>query len=107
MSRRIHKVKTLPSFFAAQRDGLKLFEVRRNDRDYAVGDTFVSREFDPSLGMTIGRWDSGKYFPPSPRGDYTGEELTFRIIYVLPGGRFGIDPDHCVLQLKPVQPEPI
>lgn len=34
----IHSLKTAPKFFDAVEDGIKNFEVRKNDRDYKVGD---------------------------------------------------------------------
>ncbi|MBL4853827.1 MAG: DUF3850 domain-containing protein [Robiginitomaculum sp.] len=34
-----HKLKIKPAYLAAKAMGEKLFEVRRNDRDFKVGDT--------------------------------------------------------------------
>ena len=42
-----HELKTWPKYFAAVRSGQKRFEIRRNDRDFKVGDILVLREFDP------------------------------------------------------------
>lgn len=47
-----HDLKCHPHFFAAIVEGKKTFEIRRNDRDYRVGDTLRLREFDPSYGNT-------------------------------------------------------
>lgn len=47
-----HILKCHPHFFAAIVEGRKTFEIRRNDRNYCVGDTFTLREYDPSFGLT-------------------------------------------------------
>lgn len=39
-----HDLKILPRYFDAVEDGSKPFEVRRNDRDYQVGDILLLRE---------------------------------------------------------------
>lgn len=41
-----HDLKILPDFFDAVQDGRKRFEIRKDDRDYAVGDTVVLREWN-------------------------------------------------------------
>lgn len=53
-----HQLKCHPHFFAAIAAGKKTFEIRRNDRDYRVGDVLDLREFDPTFGNT-GRRLSG------------------------------------------------
>lgn len=49
-----HELKILPEFFEAVILGLKTFEIRKNDRDYKVGDIVFLNEFDGAK-MT-GRW---------------------------------------------------
>ena len=41
---RNHDLKIEPEFLAAKKAGLKLFEIRRDDRDYQVGETVTYRE---------------------------------------------------------------
>jgi hypothetical protein len=43
----IHHLKSWPQFFGPIRDGSRTHELRRNDRDFAVGDLLVLHEFDP------------------------------------------------------------
>lgn len=59
---KIHKLKTLPKYFKAQILGNKQFEVRKNDRDFHVGDVLILEE-----------WDN----------KYTGSVLYVRVTYVL------------------------
>jgi hypothetical protein len=49
-----HELKTWPQYFAAVRSGQKRFEIRRNDRDFKVGDILVLREFDPETEAYTG-----------------------------------------------------
>jgi len=50
-----HELKTWPQYFAAVRSGKKRFEIRRNDRDFSVGDILVLREFDPDSDVYTGQ----------------------------------------------------
>ena len=43
----VHKLKLFPEYFDAVVNGIKTFEIRKNDRDYKVGDTLRLYEFDP------------------------------------------------------------
>ena len=50
-----HELKTWPGFFAGIVTGEKTAEVRRNDRNFAVGDTLVLREYNAETGEYTGR----------------------------------------------------
>ena len=45
---RVHDLKTWPVYMSALASGEKSFEVRRDDRDFQVGDGLLLREWDPS-----------------------------------------------------------
>jgi len=85
---KVHELKILPEFFAAVASGAKTFEVRRDDRGYAVGDTLVLRE-----------WIEWHWTPYG--GYYTGRYVVRRVTYVLRHEDFpeGIAEGFCVLGL--------
>ncbi|WPC19449.1 DUF3850 domain-containing protein [Pediococcus inopinatus] len=49
------KLKILPEYFAAQLIGTKNFEIRKNDRDYKVGDYVCLSEWDKDEEEYTGR----------------------------------------------------
>lgn len=76
----IHILKTWPQYFASIVRGEKNFEIRKNDRDFKVGDILCLKEFIPS------------------NESYTNRVWVVIITYILKGGEcFGIDPSFCVL----------
>lgn len=80
-----HALKTWIPFFDAQESGDKLFELRKDDRPYKIGDYFLSQEFD------------------SKKNEYTGRETKYRITYILRDADFfGLKTGYCILQLKEI-----
>lgn len=41
-----HYIRILPEYFKVVEHGKKRFELRKNDRDYKVGDNIVLQEWD-------------------------------------------------------------
>ncbi len=52
---RVHDLKTWPQFFEALVDDIKRFEIRKNDRNYQVGDKLRLREWKPDTEEYTGR----------------------------------------------------
>jgi hypothetical protein len=50
-----HDLKCWPGYFEALMDGSKTFEVRRDDRKFAVGDELLLREWNPDIEQYSGR----------------------------------------------------
>ena len=77
---RVHYLKTWPAFFAAVKSGKKPFEIRKDDREYDVGDTLI-----------LQYWDPAKAEDGNPSSGYTGDEVRGEVEYLLlandcPGG---------------------
>ena len=53
--RNIHKLKLWPEYFDVVIKGIKTFEIRKNDRDYKVGDVLLLQEYIPSEAKFTGR----------------------------------------------------
>ena len=92
MAKRSHDLKTWTEPFTAVWDGRKTYEVRKNDRDYRVGDELVLREW---LG----------YSPDECC--YSGRVVYARVEYMTRGGTFGLPADLCVMSLHVLSVEPI
>lgn len=77
-----HELKILPRWFKDVAQGLKNFEIRKNDRDYKVGDILILKEWD------------GEH--------YTGAFVERRVGYVYYGnGEYGVNEGYCILGLYP------
>lgn len=51
----IHELKIFPEYYRAVLERRKTFEVRKNDRDFKVGDAVALREYDPYTDKYTGR----------------------------------------------------
>jgi len=81
----LHELKTWPSAFSAVLASIKTHEVRKNDRDFKVGDLLNLQEYD--IGKTA----------------YTGRFLVVEVTYITPGGTFGVPDDMVVMSIqKPI-----
>ncbi len=77
-----HVLKTWPEPFQATLDGRKNYELRKNDRDFRVGDALILNEWDPTTGVFTGRW------------------IVVEITYMTPGGTWGLPDDLCILSIQ-------
>jgi hypothetical protein len=57
--RKHHDLKSLTEHFLPVLEGLKTFEIRRNDRDFQVGDSVTLHEYDPATNTYSGASLSG------------------------------------------------
>lgn len=88
---REHDLRCWPGPFAAVLDGSKPYEIRVDDRGYAVGDVLRLREWDPDQVPHATR-------DYRPRG-YTGREVRRVVTHVLEAGTFGLRPGYVALGL--------
>jgi hypothetical protein len=88
----LHELKTWPEHFSEIVAGRKNFELRRNDRDFKVGDELLLREY----------WY--QYCNPdgSSKEGYSGRILHRRIDYVLDsyGAVYGVEKGYVILSLS-------
>ena len=75
-----HDLKVWPKYFDLLRMGRKTFEIRRDDRPYAEGDTLYLREWSPEPGC-----------------GYTRRELHAIVTLCLRGG--AIPDGYCAMQI--------
>ena len=85
----IHELKTLPEYWDAVNSGAKTFEVRKNDRDFKVGDSLKLLRF--AKNPMTGAWRVNQR-----------KAISRRITYILTGGQFGIEPGYVVMGLGEV-----
>lgn len=92
MQIQVHHLKTWPEYFGRVKNGDKPFEIRKNDRDFHVGDEVLLKEFVPE-----------NYYEDQAQGEYfTGQICHRKITYILNGGQFGIESGYCVLGLQTI-----
>jgi hypothetical protein len=78
-----HILKCEPGYFDAVKSGLKTFELRKNDRDFKVGDKLLLLR--ALTGMP--------YFNGT-------REFVCEIVYILHGGKYGLEEGYCILGIK-------
>jgi len=81
-----HELKTLPEYFQAVKNGHKTFEIRKNDRNFKVGDFLILKEWSHKAG-------------------YTGESIEVVISYIFEGDWYGLDGEYCILAIKKTEVE--
>lgn len=74
-----HQLKISSKYFDAVNEGIKKFEIRKDDRDYQVGDVVQFLEFDD--------------------GKYSGRKSDFVVVvYVLRNAeKYGLKPGYCII----------
>lgn len=81
-----HELKTEFQYLLDMKLGNKRFEVRKDDRNFKIGDILIIKEYDPVYGT------------------YGDMQARRQINYILPGGQFGIEAGYVVLGLVNVLP---
>lgn len=78
-----HELKILPQFYNAVISNRKTFEIRKDDRDYQVGDRILLREFDGEK--------------------YTNRKTRRIITYILREAKeYGLEDGYCILGIRSV-----
>lgn len=84
MATKIHYLKTVQPHFEDIWDGVKRFELRKNDRNFSVNDILILREYDDEKGV------------------FVGHRIKARVTYILQDFP-GIQKGYCILGIKNVQ----
>ena len=82
---KLHELKILPEYYIEVIEGRKRFELRKDDRNFIVGDLIRLCEFDGTK--------------------FTGRDTLYEIIYKLNGGQYGLEKGYCILSIKPYRSE--
>ena len=82
--KKFHRLKTWTDFYPAIEDGSKTFEVRFDDRGFAVGDYLVLDEFIPA------------------ENEFTGRSTLREVTYILRGEQWGIRDGFCAMGIRPI-----
>jgi hypothetical protein len=101
--KKIHELKCWPEFFGPALTGEKMYELRKNDRDFKVGDIIILHEFfvQPGILEQIKVMDIvGNRENPHPPGNYTGRAVARTITHILKGPTFGLASGWVILGLK-------
>lgn len=91
MSERIHELKTEAPYWDAAAEGLKTFEVRKNDRFFQKGDIVALHRMCEGGGGFYDLTNAG-----------VKKTLRFRIGDILTGGMHGVEPGYVVFSLLPI-----
>lgn len=89
---KLHELKIQYEYLEAVSLGIKTFELRKNDRDYQVGDLihFIG------VGYKLGNLNG--CIP------YIDKDELYRITYVLKDvPEYGLDKDYCILGIKKLE----
>lgn len=86
---RKHTLKTDPQAFDAVAAGEKTFEIRKGDRNYAVGDTLELRKT---------RYTGAQMAAGHPL-EYTGEALTVSVSHIMRGPVWGLSDGWVILSI--------
>lgn len=96
---KLHELKIKHNYLLDIARGIKTFELRKNDRDYQVGDLIrfidVSGKQDQILVPSNVQIRKTDY--------YINENTLYRIVYILKDvPEYGLDKDYCILGIKKI-----
>lgn len=95
---KLHELKIKYEYLKEVQSGRKTFELRKNDRDYQVGDLI---KFNCIDGDRLIKVPAG--YTMSNDCPFIEEDTLYRITYILKDvTEYGLDSDYCILGIKKV-----
>ena len=86
----IHELKILPKYFQDVIEGIKTFEIRKDDRDFKIGDILLLEEYDSNK----------EYVDINDNlTNYSGRKIVKEITYILKDVD-GLDSNYAILGIK-------
>lgn len=82
-----HELKILPEYYEAVATYKKNFEIRKNDRNFHVGDKLILKEWRPNDDQFVDAC-------------YTGREVERWVSYILCDWQAGLKDGYCIMALK-------
>jgi len=103
--RLIHQIDVDAAIYAALKIGRLSFLVRKDEFAFQAGDYVTARYAAPPFPP--GEWPSVPAAHQSPPGSLPPEPirikpLDFRIVFVMRGGQYGIEPGYVAFSVEPV-----
>jgi len=90
----VHELKSDNAVFQAAVRGVKNFEIRKNDRNFEVGDLLLLRET-----AYTGQQMAEQGMPVR----YTGEMLLLKVLYILHGPAYGLAEGLCIMSTEKIK----
>ena len=90
----VHELKSDNAVFKAAVKGDKTFEIRRNDRNFEVGDLLLLRET-----VYTGQEMKAQGKPLK----YTGNMLLLKVSYILHGPAYGLPEGMCIMSTETIR----
>lgn len=88
----LHKLKTDPKVFQKSFDGVKHWEIRKDDRGFETGDKVVLLETTRS----------GEDINDGASLEFTGRKVSGSISYILRGPTYGLENGWCIFSLQDI-----
>ena len=76
-----HELKIWPQYYELVKSDIKPWEIRKNDRNYQIGDIIRFKEFDPKTNQ------------------YTGRNFVRRIMFLFKQDGFGLQKGYCIFNV--------
>ena len=81
-----HILKILPEFFNLVSLGVKSWELRKNDRDFQIGDILILKEIQAGNNTDL-----------FPNDIFTGREISVSVFHIFDKVEFGLQPNHIII----------